>query len=44
MQSKVGRKEVELDGTFATDSELGFRMKSTESRADHGLENFGDSL
>jgi hypothetical protein len=25
-------------------SEFGFGIRSTESRADHGLENFGDSL
>ena len=37
-------KEIELDSTFADYSELGFRMRSTESRANHGLENFGDSL
>jgi hypothetical protein len=41
----VGCKEIlSLDGVFAYDSELGFRVKFTESRADHGLENFGDSL
>ena len=41
----MGCKEIlSLDGVFAFDSELGFRVKFTESRADHGLENFCDSL
>jgi len=44
MQSKVGQKEVEFDGTFAAEFGPRFWDQVAESRANHGLENFGDSL
>jgi hypothetical protein len=44
MQSKVAHKEVELDGTFAAEFGSRFSDQVAESRANHGLENFGDSL
>jgi hypothetical protein len=44
MQSKVGHKEVELDGRFAAGFRPRFWDQVAESRASHGLENFEDSL
>jgi hypothetical protein len=44
MQSKIGRKEVELDGRFAVELGPWFSDQVAESRANHGLENFEDSL
>jgi hypothetical protein len=44
MQSKVGRKEVSSTVGLLLDSDLRFWGQVAESRANHGLENFGDSL